>query len=224
MERAVIVSWNGARWSGVWFLPLAALGLVVAGSPTVALAQRGPLALSGTLPRSSSEAPPLQTLMLTVVPSGFVLQPDSVGDTGPSNLAKAARDDGRPGAKTALKRAGFVRGFQRLWIKPGATDENILFLYQFRSKAGATVYSQRAHTTFQTGSKGQRPVAFAVMGIPGAFGFEGPLASGGKAAIVVFQQDVHLVLAVANASSGTDETAAVQQLALAQFMRLTAGP
>jgi hypothetical protein len=162
--------------------------------------------------------------MLTVAPSGFVLQPDSVGDTGPSNLAKAARDDGRPGASAALKRAGFVRGFQRLWIKASAADENILFLYQFRSKAGATGYAQRAHTTFQRGSRGQHPVAFAVAGIPGAVGFEGPLASGGMAAIIVFQHGVYLVVAVADAGSGADETGAVQELALAQYSRLPTGP
>jgi hypothetical protein len=36
--------------------------------------------------------------VISSVPVGFVAQPDAVGDTGPSDLAKAARDDGQPDA------------------------------------------------------------------------------------------------------------------------------
>jgi hypothetical protein len=38
------------------------------------------------VPRSFAE---LEALLVKTVPTGFIAQPDSVGDTGPSDLAKA---------------------------------------------------------------------------------------------------------------------------------------
>jgi hypothetical protein len=112
----------------------------------------------------------LGALMPTTVPSGFTLQPDDVGDTGPSDLEKAVRDDGDAGARVVLTHAGFVRGFQRLWAASDSEDENILFLYQFRDTAGAREYLDRSRAML--GSGGQpAPVAFAVPQIPTAFGF-----------------------------------------------------
>jgi hypothetical protein len=60
----------------------------------------------------------LSQLLITAGPSGFAQQPDSTGDTGPSDLAKAARDDGKPDATSVLKKDGFVAGYQRLWADP----------------------------------------------------------------------------------------------------------
>ena len=78
----------------------------------------------------------LAAQIITSVPAGFVLQPDHVGNTGPSNLAKAVKDDGTAGAKEALTTEGFVRGYQRLWSGP-AQAQIIVFLYQFASSGGA---------------------------------------------------------------------------------------
>src|SRR5437870_871881 len=51
----------------------------------------------------------LAARIITKVPAGFVLQPDNVDDTGPSDLAKAIRDDGSPDAGKILRAEGFVR-------------------------------------------------------------------------------------------------------------------
>jgi hypothetical protein len=163
--------------------------------------------------------------MLTTVPSGFMLQPNSVGDTGPSNLAKAAHDDGGAGARAALERAGFLRGFQRLWTNPDETAQNFIILYQFKSKAGATLYARRTRALLPRGlKKGHRAIALAVTGIPDAFGFVGPGPSGGNGAVVVFQHGVYLIDTAANTNAGSasDEGAAVEALALAQYARLQA--
>src|ERR671924_63589 len=51
------------------------------------------------------------------VPEGYILQPDQVGDTGPSDLEKAVRDDGEDDAREVLTRTRFVRGYQRMWSR-----------------------------------------------------------------------------------------------------------
>ena len=79
--------------------------------PSASASISGPPA--GSAPHSFAA---LEALVISSVPVGFVAQPDAVGDTGPSDLAKAARDDGQPDALQALRAEGFVRGYQRLWL------------------------------------------------------------------------------------------------------------
>jgi hypothetical protein len=167
----------------------------------------------------SSAGPDLGTLMPDAVPSGFALQPDRVGDTGPSDLAKAVRDDGGSDARAVLTHAGFRRGFQRLWVKQGADDENILFLYQFGDAAGASEYDQRSRGRLTEQTKGPQLTPFDVAGIPGATGVRGADQTG-SAAIVLFAKDVYVVQAVANGAPGLDESAAATALAQAQYARL----
>jgi hypothetical protein len=79
----------------------------------------------------------LAALLITDPPAGYRLQPDSIGDTGPSDLAKAIRDDGEADAKQALISEGFVRGYQRMWATAAGGDQIVVFLSQFLSAAGA---------------------------------------------------------------------------------------
>ena len=160
--------------------------------------------------------------MPTAVPSGFVLQPDSVGDTGPSDLEKAIRDDGAADARAVLTHAGFRRGFQRLWVAQGSDDENILFLYQFRDGVGAREYLARSHTTLTTDPKRPSPVPFDVPGIPGAFGLR-VQDSTGSSAFIDFTVSSYVAQAVVNGNPGADQSQAAITLAMVQYTRLSSG-
>ena len=149
------------------------------------------------------------------VPSGFILQSDNVGDTGPSDLAKAVRDDGSADARQVLVHAGFVRGFQRLWVKSGGNDENILFLYEFAAPSGANEYLQYSRRS-QAGAKVQ---PFAVASIPAAYGLKAADKTGSTAAIL-FARGRYVAQAVANGQARSDQTGVVATLAGAQYTRL----
>jgi hypothetical protein len=168
---------------------------------------------SSTLQRSSGSD--LAALMPLRVPSGFVLQPDNIGDTGPSDLAKAVRDDGSPDAKRVLTHAGFVRGFQRLWVKSGGQDENILFLYQFATPNGANEYVQYSLRS-QAGPKVQ---SFVVPSIPAAHGLKGADQTG-STALILFARGSYVAQAVVNGGANLDQTSLVTTLAMAQYTRL----
>jgi hypothetical protein len=81
----------------------------------------------------------LEAKVAIEVPAGFEQQTDDVGDTGPSDLDKAVRDDGGKKARAELVADGFRRGYQRLWVD-GQDDELIVFLYEFCDNDGATKY------------------------------------------------------------------------------------
>jgi negative regulator of genetic competence, sporulation and motility len=87
------------------------------------------------------------------VPDGYMLQPDEVGDTGPSDLEKAVRDDGEDDARDVLTRTRFVRGYQRQWSR-SEDDEIVSYVYQFADHAGAVEYTNRltADPNFATSS------------------------------------------------------------------------
>jgi hypothetical protein len=75
-------------------------------------------------------------------PDGYMLQPDQVGDTGPSDIVKAAKDDGGADAQDFLARTGFLRGYQRMWSR-SASDDFVIYVYQFGNPAGAAEYTKR---------------------------------------------------------------------------------
>jgi hypothetical protein len=75
-------------------------------------------------------------------PDGYMLQPDQVGDTGPSDIVKASKDDGGADAQDFLTRTGFLRGYQRMWSR-SRSDDFVVYLYQFATPAGAAEYTNR---------------------------------------------------------------------------------
>src|SRR5687768_7539691 len=96
-------------------------------------------AQSSTAAKSMGE---LSKALQISVPDGYMLQPDEMGDTGPSDLEKAVRDDGEDDARDVLTRTRFVRGYQRMWSR-SEDDEIIAYVYQFADHAGAVEYTNR---------------------------------------------------------------------------------
>lgn len=118
---------------------------------------------SGT---ASPETDALVPRLLAELPAGYEQQPDNVGDTGPSDLEKAVRDDGQPDARQVLEDDGFVAGYQRLWTK----DEEgtiVDFVYRFSRPEGATHYRDRTLESFEDEAN---VTELAVPGVPDAKG------------------------------------------------------
>lgn len=154
----------------------------------------------------------LEARLIAIVPAGYQRQADSVGDTGPSDLEKAVRDDGAPDARQVLTRDGFLGGYQRLW-KKGA-GELIDFVYRFAAPAGAADYQQRSVTDLRSsGGVSEFPVA----GIPGAKGLRhtGPE---GTSVSVTFTRGTYVSQVVVNGADATP--ASVTQLAQQQYAKL----
>jgi len=167
-------------------------------------------------PRSDQE---LEARLVTAVPEGFIPQPDDVGDTGPSDLAKAVRDDGTPGAEQALQADGFVRGYQRLWVGPDGA-EVIVILYQFANPAGATAYFGRAKAQ-STDPPAAGAAPFTVSGLPPGQSSAAAGTSGDtSAAFIVFTTGVFTGRVVCNgpALAGLQERATA--VATDQYRRL----
>jgi hypothetical protein len=161
----------------------------------------------------------LEARLVALVPGEFTLQPDDVGDTGPSDLAKAVRDYGSPGAEQALRSEGFVRGYQRLWIGPGDA-EIIVFLYQFETPAGADAHFERARANL-TAVAPPGATTFIVNGIPPS---QSMTVAGSStdlsAAIVLFASGVFNVQVVCNGPELTDLQARASAVAKDQYDRL----
>jgi ABC-type glycerol-3-phosphate transport system substrate-binding protein len=84
------------RWAALAVLAsitLAACG-GAAKSPTTAPGQvADPTTTTAPSPPVARSFDDLSKAIITAVPAGYALQPDSVDDTGPSNLEKAISDD-----------------------------------------------------------------------------------------------------------------------------------
>ena len=161
---------------------------------------------------------PLEQLLLTSVPEGFAQVDDELGDTGPSDLAKAIRDDGEPDAEQVLTDAGFVRGYQRFWETEDQSGLIIVFLYEFSDPDGAAAYAERA-LQLTEGNAAVTPVEFDVEGIPGAVG---RLLSDetGASSFVVFTSSNYLVQIVVVDTEEAASQDLAQRLSLDQFARL----
>lgn len=121
-----------------------------------------------------SETPQSRALAAKLVQTipGYVLQPDSVGDTGPSNVDKAVRDDGGANVRKELTDDHFVVGFQKLFSTPTKDRVIVLFAYQFADAAGANEYMNASTKHEEMPQDGVVPTRFAVPGILGATGIQ----------------------------------------------------
>lgn len=182
-----------------------------------------PVVGSSSAQRKGTGAPSsptaLEALLIADVPRGFVREPDSVGDTGPSDLAKAIRDEDSPNAARVLKHDRFLRGYQRLWMNAGQ-DQIIVFLYQFATPAGAVGF-YRYSVRQEAARAPSTIVRFTVPGLPrsrssgvaarvGSRSFASVSATTGPFAMQI----------VCNARSSTGLESRVQALAREQFTRL----
>jgi hypothetical protein len=171
-----------------------------------------------TAPKLPASFDDLSRLIITAVPAGYTIQPNEVGDTGPSDLAKAVRDDGGNDARSVLTKDGFVRGYQRLWNKTD-NDQVIAFLYQFNDHAGALDYAQRGIAEVAKGDKGVTVAPFDVPGIEGAVGLTGhdPTFS---SSVVNFVKGPYAVQLVVNDPTPAGQVDLVRSLATDQSGRL----
>ena len=161
------------RWAALALLatlPLTACGGAGDGDPSTA---EGQVETSTTFKAPSVKVAKtyedLAKALNIKAPEGYLLQPDQVGDTGPSDIVKASRDDGGNDAQDFLTRTGFVRGYQRMWSR-AADDDFIVYLYQFGDNAGAVEYTNRLATVAGTPPAGVTMDRFEVAGIDGAVG------------------------------------------------------
>jgi hypothetical protein len=125
-----------ARWRGA--VVLLGLGLVactraVEGVPTPAPA--------AATPGSPTE---LETLVVTVVPSGLPRLPDDelvppAGQKRLEDVAEYAEDPGRE--REVLEDYGYRYGWERFWGTGGSAPQTGVFVDQFDHRAGAAAYA-----------------------------------------------------------------------------------
>ena len=172
------------------------------------------LGLQGTTTEANgpSQTAPLDTDLATCAPDdldataleplivddrpGFDLQADDAGETGPSDLAKAGRDDEQPDGELALTALRFRRGYQRFWAND-AGQRLVVFVYEFCDGADATAYGNRVFDYVV----GLEP--FEVLGAPGARGISGT-TDGFVVAYAAATFNSTLVFTITSGPEGTD--------------------
>ncbi len=176
---------------------------------------------------TTAPAAGLASLILDTVPSGYVRQPDDVGQTGPTDLAQAALDDVSPTARRALLVTGFVSGYQRQWTSPDGYTIDQVFLYQFSTPKGAQGYAQHWHDTLLSSNAGGPALqSFTPAFLPaGALGLQAQDKTG-STGVVMFATGNYAVEATVNGGVGAvgdppaDQSGPATSLALAQYQRL----
>jgi hypothetical protein len=191
-------------------------GAAVAASILVGCGAATATTTTPVTPSPAVSAAGLARLLSTAAPAGFVQQPDSVGNTGPSDLAKAVRDDGKPDAASALTKAGFVAGYQRLWALADGTYA-VVYLYNFSNRAGTVSYEQRGLSILASDAASKTTQHVAVPDIPGAVGITGTSQNRTIDAVVYTKGD-YLVQVAMQGPSATYVSA--EQMAASQFSRL----
>ena len=151
-------------------------------------------------------------------PDGYILQPDQVGDTGPSDIVKASRDDGANDAQEFLARTGFLRGYQRMWSR-SESDDFVIYLYQFGDSAGAAEYTNRLTTDATTATSDVTVGQFLVPGINGAVGVNAN-AKAFATSSVTFVKGPYSVQVVVSGTSLTGLQPLATALAEEQYSRL----
>jgi hypothetical protein len=178
-----------------------------------------PPGMQPTVASPSMSFAALEAKLLTAAPAGFVVQPDSVFDTGPSDLAKAIRDDRHPDAARVLINDQFLQGYQRLWLNR-AQDQVIVFLYQFGSPTGAAAYYQRSVRLLdQRLPRGSQHIATTPLPPRDSLGLTGTVR-GHSFAVVLAHTRSMIMQVVCNATTRTDLRQRARDLATEQFNRL----
>jgi hypothetical protein len=152
------------------------------------------------------------------VPDGYVRQPDTVDDTGPSDLDKAVADDGADDARDALTRNRFVRGYQREWALD-AKDEVVSYVYQFADPTGAEDYTKRIAAEAGSPAAGATTTMFNVAGIAGAVGVNSSAPTFATSS-VTFMKGPYSVQVIVNGTSPVGLEAMVRSVAEEQYSRL----
>lgn len=183
-----------------------------AGSSTTGISTPPPSSTTSTAPVSSSctAADPNGLAGLVpqrIVPAGFVVQPDTANQTGPTDFNKAVTDDGEKDAATVLKQDGFRRGYQRLWAHQDGRKV-IAVVYEFCSVGGAKAYATRAAKLGTNSTTSP----FTVSGIPDAVGLASH-DSTSSTALVQATPGRYVIVASINAPTTAATQAQAEQLA-----------
>jgi hypothetical protein len=152
------------------------------------------------------------------VPAGFTVQPDSLDDTGVSDLEKAVADDGAADARDVFTRDRFVRGYQREWAT-NRNDQIVSYVYQFADNAGAVDYTTRLTADAGAQAAGATTTAFTVPAIASAVGVNGSDATFASST-VTFVKGPYSVQVVVNGTSAAGLESLVTSLAEEQYSRL----
>ncbi len=178
-----------------------------------------------TLPTDTSgdhhvaETQQSRALAEKLVPSidGYNIQPNSIGDTGPSDLQKAI-DDGpdMTSARKELTDDHFVVGYQRMFAAPSQTRFIILFVYQFGDAAGAKDYTATLNAASLIPDGDVTPKRDAAPGIPGATGIEST-SDGLTTHAVLFSKGRYSVMIATNDGHGDTASPTVLDIAKQQY-------
>jgi len=171
-----------------------------------------------TEPKAAKSFEDLSKALDLSVPDGYMVQPDSVGDTGPSDFEKAVADDGEDDAREVLTRTHFVRGYQRMWAR-AENDDFVSYVYQFADHAGAVEYTNRLTADAGAPTPGVTVAMFSVPAIDGAVGVNtsDPTIA---ASSVTFVKGPYSVQVVANGTTLTGLQSLATALAEEQYSRL----
>jgi hypothetical protein len=215
------MSKTSSRWAALAVLATLTLGACTGGG-------KGTSTAEGQVDTPSTEAQSTTTAVKSMeelakaleisVPDGYMLQPDEVGDTGPSDLEKAVRDDGEDDAREVLTRTRFVRGYQRMWSR-SEDDEIIAYVYQFADHAGAVEYTNRLTADAGAQTDGVSIDKFSVASINGSVGVNGSDPSFATST-VSFVKGPYSVQMVVNGASPTGLQSLVTALAEEQYSSL----
>lgn len=210
------------RWAALALLatlPLAACGGRSDGTPSTA---EGQVETSTTFKAPAVKVAKtyddLAKALNIAAPDGYLLQPDQVGDTGPTDVVKASRDDGGNDAQDFLARTGFLRGYQRQWSR-SADDDFVVYLYQFGDNAGALEYTNRLTIEATTATAGVTVGRFDVPGINGAVGANASDPTFASSS-VTFVKGPYSVQIIVNANKPTGLQSLATALAEEQYSRL----
>jgi len=167
----------------------------------------------------------LAALILNAAPSGYPRQPDDVGQTGPTDITKAALDDVSTNARRALLVTGFVGGYQRQWTSGDGFTIDQIFLYEFETAKGAQGYAQHWHDTLLSSNQGAALTSFTPAFIPGATGLQAQQSNVGSTGVVMFAKGTYAVEATVNSGAlnggqPLDMTGPATGLAVAQYQLL----
>jgi hypothetical protein len=194
-------------------------GSVIGTTTTLEAASTTPSSAGTTTTTIDPDYAALAKLLPTNVPSGLPLQPDQLADTGATNLAKAIQDDVSNDAAGLLRSAGFVIGYQRAWADSDAIRQNTLFLYQFKTAAGAAQYAAARASSLENENSpiadAGAPIARFPVLIPGAIGLHSESTRSSFGA-VAFSKGVYSVVALVTDAGKVDQSANAAALAAAQ--------
>ncbi len=170
--------------------------------------------------------PELSSLILGTGPPGYEQQADDIGDTGPTDLDKAAEDDNSDTARATLQSAGFQDGYQRQWTSIDSSTGNTLnqdfvFLYRFATPEGAAAWMQHWRVNLITTNTSKTRInTFTPPEIPGAVGLSAINAKQGSTGVVLFTKGPYAVQALVVGGPSVDQTGSASDMAFAQYQHL----